>query len=400
MVRPHSTSRPISRQVSRADAPTPIWDHGEGDEDAALFAASEIGMEDDPAQSVNSEMSAAEELRLSRTPTELSAEDFAFEDNDEDKPAMTRARREFPSSRFAVPLEEADDSADGNAFDDFEDAADDIAAQSESRANGDFDDPFEEDEFEDDDAPQPSSVVADAVAFANAPDEAEDDQPEEEVRKKIWEMADEVAAEVESTRNLIRSRPAPEHKGTPEPDPAPEAEDEPTENLFEVSTAVAGRSGRSAGRVKTRLLGFQSDDEQKDVFATQTEGRAPVVADRFPTGWIVVVDGAGRGASFALHSGVSQIGRGEDQTVRLDFGDTSISRNNHAAVAFDEEQSKFFLGHGGKSNLVRLNGNPVLSTEEITDGDEIRIGETSLKFVALCGDDFTWTGDGDNGEDA
>ena len=98
----------------------------------------------------------------------------------------------------------------------------------------------------------------------------------------------------------------------------------------------------------------------------------------------VVSDFSGTPARTAA---VSNIGLG---TVRLDFGDTSISRNNHAAVAFDTEQSKFFLGHGGKSNLVRLNGKPVLSTEEMSNGDQIRIGETTLKFVALCGEEFTW----------
>ena len=40
--------------------------------------------------------------------------------------------------------------------------------------------------------------------------------------------------------------------------------------------------------------------------------------------------------------------------------------------------------------MVRLNGRPVLSTEELTHGDIIRIGETTLRFVALCGTDFTW----------
>ena len=103
-----------------------------------------------------------------------------------------------------------------------------------------------------------------------------------------------------------------------------------------------------------------------------------------------MIEGPGHGSCFTLFNGVSQIGRGEEQAVRLDFGDTSISRNNHAAVAFDDEQTKFFLGHGGKSNLVRLNGRPVLSTEELSHGDAIRIGETTLKFIALCGDDFNW----------
>jgi hypothetical protein len=43
---------------------------------------------------------------------------------------------------------------------------------------------------------------------------------------------------------------------------------------------------------------------------------------------------------------------------------------------------------------------PVLSTEEMNNGDTIRIGETTLKFVAMCGDDFTWSGQGDDAADA
>ena len=116
----------------------------------------------------------------------------------------------------------------------------------------------------------------------------------------------------------------------------------------------------------------------------------------YPVGWLVVIKGPGVGTSFALSNGVSQIGRSEDQAIPLAFGDTSISRNNHAAVAYDDEENKFFLGHGGKSNLVRLNDRPVLSTEPLAHGDRIRIGETTLIFAALCGEDFTWThSDGD-----
>jgi pSer/pThr/pTyr-binding forkhead associated (FHA) protein len=111
---------------------------------------------------------------------------------------------------------------------------------------------------------------------------------------------------------------------------------------------------------------------------------------RFPAGWIVVVEGPGRGAYFAVTNSVSSIGRGLDQSICLNFGDASISRNNHAAIAYDAEQNRFFLGHGNKSNIVRRNGQPVLSTEELMNGDAIRIGKTTLRFVALCGADFTW----------
>ncbi len=149
-----------------------------------------------------------------------------------------------------------------------------------------------------------------------------------------------------------------------------------------------------SARTKTRILGFQGRElAAHDPFAQAAEEEndtPPSMGPDFPVGWIVVADGPGRGASFTLQAGVSSIGRGEDQVVRLDFGDTSISRQNHASIAYDDEAERFFLGHGGKSNLVRLNDRPVLSTEDLDDGDVIRIGETSLKFVALCKDGFTW----------
>jgi pSer/pThr/pTyr-binding forkhead associated (FHA) protein len=111
----------------------------------------------------------------------------------------------------------------------------------------------------------------------------------------------------------------------------------------------------------------------------------------FPTGWLIVTDGPGRGAAFPLPQGVSHIGRGTDQTVALDFGDMAISRQNHAAVAYDGATHRFHIGHGGKSNLVRLNGKPLLSTEALSDGDEIQIGETTLMLKVLCSPAFNWS---------
>ncbi|MBL3703228.1 FHA domain-containing protein [Sulfitobacter sp. BDSS02] len=158
----------------------------------------------------------------------------------------------------------------------------------------------------------------------------------------------------------------------------------------DVPAPAAGRASRRAGRVKTRLLGFSTNETQAaDPFAESPAPRSTQA--EFPVGWLIIVNGPGRGTCFTLQNGVAQIGRGEDQAVRLDFGDNSISRANHAAVAYDAESRKFYLGHGGKANLVRLNNRPVLSTEELDTGNLIRIGETTLRFVALCGKDFDWT---------
>jgi predicted component of type VI protein secretion system len=125
--------------------------------------------------------------------------------------------------------------------------------------------------------------------------------------------------------------------------------------------------------------------------------RSPMVM--FPTGWLVVKDGPGRGASFPLSQGMSQIGRGGDQAVCLDFGDMSVSRSNHAAIAYDHVAHKFHVGHGGKSNVVRLNGRPLLSTEVMQDGDEVQVGETVLMLKVLCTPEFNWSKAQSKGDD-
>ncbi len=169
------------------------------------------------------------------------------------------------------------------------------------------------------------------------------------------------------------------------------------QDVPEVPKPTIGR-GR---RVKTRLLGFEHSSDSRlnplaEVAATLSEnGQA-----EFPVGWIVVVGGPGRGNFFTLYNGVSQIGRGNDQAIKLDFGDNSISRSNHAAIAYDHERKKFYLGHGGKTNLVRHNNIPVLSTEELLTGDLINIGETILRFVGNCGEEFDWDTTGDENDAA
>ncbi len=366
VVRPRSGSRPISRPVSKGQSIAEPWDEGPSDEDAALFAAaSEPGARHDAVDP------------LAHVPDNLSAEDFADEDAFGDDFGDEFEEVETGSSRTSVMTAGVEEAEDPFSDDDFADTDEDES----DNAFADDDDDY--------DGPVPSTAVAEALAIANGEMEFEEDEEEDDddddfddeaIRSQLVGFSGGAEQVVETTSQ------------TPE-----------SEEFVNVATAVsavpAGRSGRSAGRVKTRLLGFQpGDDVAKDVFEAAREGSGPAATD-FPVGWIVVTEGPGRGKCFTLFNGVSNIGRGEDQAVRLDFGDTSISRNNHAAVAFDIEQSKFFLGHGGKSNLVRLNGKPVLSTEEMSEGDEIRIGETTLKFVALCGPEFSWTNEDNNTQD-
>lgn len=167
-----------------------------------------------------------------------------------------------------------------------------------------------------------------------------------------------------------------------------------------LASAAAARSPARSRRTKTRLIGFdKSDGSVVDLFNDAPKVVATQRA-RFPVGWITVVAGPGRGESFALLAGMNPIGRGDDQAIQLDFGDTAISRSNHAAIVYDTDGKEFLLGHGGKSNIVRLNDRPVISNETLKTGDVIRIGETVLRFVALCDKSFNWadgaTGEGDD----
>lgn len=147
---------------------------------------------------------------------------------------------------------------------------------------------------------------------------------------------------------------------------------------------------RSTNGNKTRLMGFDtSDGRVVDLFG---EDKTTTETNRlqFPVALVMVTKGPGLGECFALKSGMSQIGRGDDQAIKLDFGDQAISRENHAAIVYDPKEHSFLLGHGGKSNIVRLNGKPVVSTSDLTSGDEVEIGETQLRFVAICSADFNW----------
>lgn len=107
-------------------------------------------------------------------------------------------------------------------------------------------------------------------------------------------------------------------------------------------------------------------------------------------GWLAVVAGPGEGNFVALGFGVNTLGRDADQRCRIDFGDNKISRKAHTMVTYDPENRKFYVQHGGGQNLTYLGSQPVLSPTQLNGGEFIRLGETVLRFVPLCGPDFDY----------
>ncbi len=115
-----------------------------------------------------------------------------------------------------------------------------------------------------------------------------------------------------------------------------------------------------------------------------------------PVGWLVVMEGPGRGTVLNIHYGQNTIGRGEEQDIRLNFGDTQVTRETHAFILYDELERTFFLRDAGKKNLVRINKTPVMTPTQLHSHDQIQIGATTCLFVPLCNDAFDWLGGEDD----
>lgn len=117
-----------------------------------------------------------------------------------------------------------------------------------------------------------------------------------------------------------------------------------------------------------------------------------------PAGWLVIVDGPGKGYAVALGMHHNPIGRDETNRVALDYGDETISRHRHLIVTYDPEGRRFYVTPGDGTNLCYVNDEPVLASMPLEPCAQIRTGRTTLRFVALCGPDFSW--DAAVGEDA
>lgn len=109
-----------------------------------------------------------------------------------------------------------------------------------------------------------------------------------------------------------------------------------------------------------------------------------------PAGWLVIVDGPGKGNIAVLGYGVNSIGRDPTERVSLDYGDAMISRSRHIVVTYDPRARTFFVQHGAGDNLSYLNDKLVLAPVELEPHAHLRIGDTTLRFVPLCGPDFCW----------
>lgn len=148
---------------------------------------------------------------------------------------------------------------------------------------------------------------------------------------------------------------------------------------------VPGKPDRAALDPKTTIVGGAAID-------ANTHGNFSPMQDPV-VGWLVIIGGSGQGEVLKLGYGRNTVGRGDTARVRVDFGDTDISRNNHCIIDYEPREREFSIQHGDGVNFTYLAGKALHERQALSPGDTIEIGSTVLRFVPFCTAEWDWKAD-------
>ncbi len=107
------------------------------------------------------------------------------------------------------------------------------------------------------------------------------------------------------------------------------------------------------------------------------------------TGWLVCIKGEEKGKDYRIAAKNNTIGRSETMDVCIK-GDSAISRENHARLAYDGKHNQFHFIPGESVNNVYVNGEPVYVPTRLKKGDILELGESEFIFVPFCDEAFNW----------
>lgn len=93
---------------------------------------------------------------------------------------------------------------------------------------------------------------------------------------------------------------------------------------------------------------------------------------------LLVTEGPANGQTFALEQHrLVMVGR--DAQCTFQIVDTQMSRR-HLQIRFDADQERHYAIDFGSSNGVQLNDNRLSEETALSDGDMMRLGETTLVY--------------------
>jgi len=225
---------------------------------------------------------------------------------------------------------------------------------------------------------------------------------------KNKQSGDENLPDTEKTITVKKSTALPDDPITLDVDRLREGapSDGSDEHAGKVSRPDSGRGrlswpARDDNRRQARGEPRASGDDERTRLFNAPKGRSEpaaesgrAVTDRSSdpvVGWVVVLEGPGKGNSVEIGAGANAIGRGAGQQIQLDFGDDKISRERHAVIVYEPEARQFFVQNGEVRNLTYVEGKVVLGVMPLQGGEKIRVGDTYLQFVPFCGPEFSWS---------
>ena len=106
-------------------------------------------------------------------------------------------------------------------------------------------------------------------------------------------------------------------------------------------------------------------------------------------GWLVCIDGADKGKDYHLFARINTIGRSSENDVSIK-GDSTISRESHARLAYDPRHNAFQLIPGDSTNNIYLNEQPLYTPAKLEAFDVVELGQSKFVFVPLCCERFQW----------
>ncbi len=140
---------------------------------------------------------------------------------------------------------------------------------------------------------------------------------------------------------------------------------------------------RDSGSDKPTVAYYSGQKEKSKDEPEQVKSIDPVV------GWLVCIEGPDKGRDYRVKAEKNFIGRSSMMDICIS-GDQRVSRENHAIIAYEPRHAEFRLYPGDARGLVYLNDSMVDVSAVLHPFDKIEIGNSSLRFVPFCGEQFRW----------
>lgn len=106
-------------------------------------------------------------------------------------------------------------------------------------------------------------------------------------------------------------------------------------------------------------------------------------------GWLVCIEGPEKGKDYQIQAKNNTIGRSGKMDICI-REDMTISRENHARLAYDEKHNNFHLIPAENTNNIYLNDEPVYIPTKLEAYDCIEFGDSKMVFIPFCSTRFTW----------